>query len=95
MTLEFYPQDGCIRVFEPEEDNSGLWSGDFAKKHIPRGIDGEELRLSDIASSGTKLFIHGRAFIVADADVFVSSTCTTMQCIVYESSERDHGPIFA
>lgn len=75
MTLEYFPQDGSIRVFEPEEDNSGLWSGDFAKRHMPVDAEGGPLKLDAIASAGDTIRVHGREFVVADADVFVRGDC--------------------
>jgi len=83
MVLEYYPQDYTIRVYEPDEDNSGLWGGDFAKRHSPTYADGSPVALGNIARAGAQIEVHGREFVVADADRFVSKLSCTSNSLAF------------
>ena len=58
-----------LHVFEPAQKNSGLYQGDYAKRHIPFKADGSGSAYGPVDFFiGAKIPVSGRLFTIVDAD---------------------------
>ncbi len=67
VRLDYFVEDGTLRVFEPREDNSGLIQGVILKRHKAKTDDGVAVD-QDSLLVGSSITLFGVEYHIVDAD---------------------------
>jgi len=67
VRLDYFVEDGTLRVFEPREDNSGLIQGVILKRHKAKTDQGENVTEA-LLQVGASISLFGVEYCIVDAD---------------------------
>lgn len=68
--LYFFLEDFSLEIFEPHQDNSGMFQGEFLKRQRVTKDNGTYLISFHDLEVGSEVEIFGRVFVICDCDTF-------------------------